>query len=516
MLAYIRANDSLISQGQVYLQFLPSGQPVQLTHDPRMKLSPQFSPDSSQISYSVVQPWETWEVPILGGEPHLLLPNSSSLSWIEGGKKFLFSEIKEGLHMAVVTTDESRGNSRDVYVPKGERSMAHHSYLSPDGQWVLIVEMDNRGDLESCRVVSFQHSDQARVVGPPNRPCISGAWSPDGKWMYLNVATDGFHIWRQRFAGGEPEQITFGPTTQEGIAMAADGKSLITSVGSRDYTVWLHDKNGDQQFSTESATWSPSFSADGSRLYFFMRGNSDGGSLFVKDLASGKVDNVLPGYDIDAYSISRDGKRVVFAREDSSGHSNLWIATTDHRSSPVHIPSAVTEDSPAFLPGGDIMFRAIEGNFSFLYRMKPDGTDRHKITPDRVLDPLSVSTDGRWFVASTSNPDPEYPAVTKAFAVDGSGSVQLCLPYCSFTWDTTGKFVYVSHPTVHEGSYILPVSPETGLPKLPLKGFVNAADIAAARPIAIVDWEISSAVGSSLQAYTKKNTRRNLYRIPLP
>jgi hypothetical protein len=36
--------------------------------------------------------------------------------------------------MVMVTSDEGRGNSRDVYVPAGDRSMAHHSYLSPDGQ----------------------------------------------------------------------------------------------------------------------------------------------------------------------------------------------------------------------------------------------------------------------------------------------------------------------------------------------------------------------------------------------
>lgn len=117
---------------------LPSGEPVQLTHDGKFKLSPSFSPDNSRIVFSVVEPWDTWEVPVLGGEPRLMLPNSSSLTWIDGGRRLLFSEIKEGLHMAVVATDENRGNSRDVYVPDGERSMAHHSYLSQmeNGYWL--------------------------------------------------------------------------------------------------------------------------------------------------------------------------------------------------------------------------------------------------------------------------------------------------------------------------------------------------------------------------------------------
>ena len=88
-----------------------------------------------------------WEVPVLGGEPHIMLPNASSLTWIERGKRLLFSEIKEGLHMVVVTTDLGRGQRREVYAPPGDRSMAHHSYLSPDRRWVLVVEMDNRGNI---------------------------------------------------------------------------------------------------------------------------------------------------------------------------------------------------------------------------------------------------------------------------------------------------------------------------------------------------------------------------------
>jgi hypothetical protein len=117
MLAFIRGSDSLMGRGQVYVKLLPSGEPVQLTNDDALKMAPSFSPDGSNIVYSIIDPWDTWEASALGGNPHLLLPNSSSLTWIEQGKRLLFSEIREGVHLVVVTTDESRGNRRDVYVP---------------------------------------------------------------------------------------------------------------------------------------------------------------------------------------------------------------------------------------------------------------------------------------------------------------------------------------------------------------------------------------------------------------
>jgi predicted Ser/Thr protein kinase len=133
MLAFIRGGDTFFGPGQVYVKFLPGGTPVQLTHDATDKMAPAFSPDGSRVVYGTVFPWDTWEVPVLGGEPKVLLPNASSLSWIGGTNRVLFSEIKTGIHMGLVTADEGRGNSRDVYVPTGERSMVHHSYLSPVG-----------------------------------------------------------------------------------------------------------------------------------------------------------------------------------------------------------------------------------------------------------------------------------------------------------------------------------------------------------------------------------------------
>ena len=60
------------------------------------------------------------------------------------------------------------------------------------------------------------------------------------------VGAFGFHIWRQAFPNGSPEQVTSGPSEEEGIAMAPDGKSFITSVGLATSTVWVHDGKGDR------------------------------------------------------------------------------------------------------------------------------------------------------------------------------------------------------------------------------------------------------------------------------
>ena len=54
---------------------------------------------------------------------------------------------------------------------------------------------------------------------------------------------------------------------------------------------------------------------------------------------------------------------------------------------------------------------------------------------------------------------------------------------------------------------------DSGLPKIPSTGFGKKEDLANAKTI---PWHVESALNPSIYAYTRVNTRRNLYRIPLP
>ncbi len=63
------------------------------------------------------------------------------------------------------------------YDPPVERGMAHHSYLSPDGQWVLIVEMNSQGVLDACRVVPFSGVARCTSSGRPT-VCVRQVHGP--------------------------------------------------------------------------------------------------------------------------------------------------------------------------------------------------------------------------------------------------------------------------------------------------------------------------------------------------
>src|SRR5205823_5531937 len=156
----------------------------------------------------------------------------------------MFSEVETGAHMGVVTATQTRSEYRRIYFPEDERGMAHFSFASPDRQWILVAEMNPAW--QPCRLIPMAGGRGGRRVGPPGK-CTAAAWSPNGKWMYFSVEADGAsHLWRQRFPDGDPEQMTHGPTEEAGLAVAADGRSLITSVGMRQSALWIHDDRGDR------------------------------------------------------------------------------------------------------------------------------------------------------------------------------------------------------------------------------------------------------------------------------
>jgi eukaryotic-like serine/threonine-protein kinase len=525
LLAFIRGEDTFFGTGDIYVKLLPSGEPIRLTHDSRIKLSPAFSPDGTQISYSVVDPWDVWQVPVMGGDPQLMLKNASSMTWIEQGKRLLFSELRSGLHMCVVTTDEARGQKRDVYVPRGDRSMAHHSYLSPDGKHLLVVQMDEHGRLTPCRLADFNGNGEAREVGPSEASCTTAAWSPDGKWMYMSSNKGGhYHIWRQRFGKTEAEQVTNGPTEEEGIAMERDGKSFLTSVGMTSASVWVHDGKEERQVSPEGTTFKSTLTGDGTKLFYLKRQEgSNQAELWITDLTNWKSERVLPGYTIESgsdsnnYSVTKDGQRVVFTRKDEKGVLRLWIAAIDHRNAPEAIPSQGNEDSPGFLPNGDIIYRTNENGKSYVYTQKADGTGKRKIIDDPILELGPLSPDGRWTsVLRRDDKDLEHPYRTTAYPNEGGQPVVLCQTFCFVRWSEDGKYLEISLETsAGFRTTLLPVKQGSALPDTPKDGFGEEVGAKAPEKGIVLKRWTDSMVSGEKYSYTETKVSRNIYRVPI-
>jgi len=482
MLTFVRGNSTFVAPGEIYVKILPSGDPVQLTHDDLAKMSPVFSPDGSRIAYTTVMGfnWDSWVVPVLAGQPQRWLQNASGLVWVDP-KHLMFSEIRSGEHMALVTSTEFRADSRDIYVPRHERGMAHRSYLSPDGKWALLAEMDN-GEWLPCRAVPFAAGSAGKQVGLPDAPCTSAAWSPDGRWIYLSLhGKDNFHIWRQRFPDGQAEQITSGPTEEEGIAVAPDGRSLITSVGMRQRVVSIHSENVDRQVSLEGYAYMPSLSPDGQKIYYrILKGGTSpflgASELWMADTASGRNEPLFAGFAVTGYNISRDGRRVLFSAMDSEVKSRVWLAPTDRSSAPRQVPG-VEGDMPYFGPPGELVFHSIEGNASFAYRVHEDGTGKQKLSPLEITQVQGFSPDGQLVIAFSRTNRGKPNAGTNAFPTSGGPPIPIMDGICILRWQPDGRLLYLSVSTgmntalATGRTYVIPLASGKLLPTIPLDGF---------------------------------------------
>jgi Tol biopolymer transport system component len=347
--------------------------------------------------------------------------------------------------------------------------------------------------------------------------------------MYLNTNSGGaFHIWRQRFPNGRIEQVTSGPTEEEGIAVAPDGESVVTAVGMRRSTVWLHESRGDRMLTSEATAaladprnGSP-FSTDGKKLYYVVRGSPGRevitdravGELRELDLKSGTAQPILPGFSITDFSLSPDGEQIAFTTLDENSSLNIWVAPLDGSSTPRRLQSSA--EHPRFT-----------SDFIYYIKRTPSGSYAHRIRSDGSGDQQIWSEN---IVTLATSPDGRHLAVTLPIEKGGEWNLELVdwvqkkvQPVCKdgmVYWSDDGRSLYVfggfGKGNKAAPTYLISLPVGRGVPELPAAGVSNIAQLVALKNArTIAGHAVAAGRTPDTYAYVKETVQRDLYRIPL-
>jgi serine/threonine protein kinase/Tol biopolymer transport system component len=544
MLTFLRGPSTFYGPAEAYVKVLPDGEPMALTRDGQRKMSPVFSPDGSRIAYTQrddAGAWDTWVVPVLGGAPRMWLANASGLTWI-APDRVLFSEIATGIHMGLVTAEDDRAGSRQIYLPPDPRGMAHRSALAPDGKWMLAAEMET-GEWLPCRLLPFDGSSSGRRVGPDGQ-CTHAEWSPDGRWMYFSSNARGrFQLWRQRFRDGEaasqPESLTAGPLEVEGLAVAPDGSFALTSVGGRQSSVTVMDAGEEHPIGGEGYVFldanshfgfSRPFSSDGARLFYQRRreasratpgGGEFTGELWSADLRTGQKEQLLPGREVYGYDVAPDDSQVIAGVVAPDGRPEVWSVPLDRRHPPQRLELSAAW-SPWFGPAGELFFRASDsGGRDFVFAWTgPDSAPR-QVGDTAIQELAGVSPDGEWLIAVLPVDEGRSFGQLVALRRGGGAPLAICAN-CYLSWAPGGRYLAIFVYTAdHRGmdvvrTVLIELPEGRSLPAFPEGGVSRHEDLLS---LPGVLWTKSGRIypgpRPDLFAYAEETVQRNIFRIPL-
>jgi Tol biopolymer transport system component/tRNA A-37 threonylcarbamoyl transferase component Bud32 len=526
---------------QLYVKQLPAGEAVQLTNTPTGKATPTFSPDGSRIAFTATDgnfDWSTDVVSVNGGSVTKVLPNASGLSWLDNGR-VLFSETRGGVHMGIRSSSPARDDQRDVYWPASSVGMAHRSAASPDQKWVLLAEMDN-GVWTPCRLVPIDGSTAGRRVGPADAQCTYAAWAPRGRWMYFTAnAGDGYHVWRQRFPGGKPEELTHGPTEEEGIALEPGGKSFLTAAGVRLNSIHVLDGVGEQKINDEGFALQPQATRDGQRVFFLSLtgGSGEGyqfGKLVAVTLASMAREQILPEHLGVQFDLSSDDRTILLVSgSDDPAKRGIWVAPLDRSAAPRRVFEGNT-DRAYFDPAGNIYFPQIENRERFLHRLRaPDYVTNERVADDHLFYVFSISPNGEWVIAIApfaASAGGQLVAISThglptrvlcSFCSGGGGPAR-ALNAPSMSWTRDGRLLLVSGQSIAHAltgppiTIAIPVPSGQPLPDLPAGGVSTVEDLLKiAGAYTIPKQNVLPGASPTQLFFYESTVVRNLYRVLL-
>ncbi len=347
LIAYVNGNpywrtSANVSGASIWMLSADGGEPIQVTTEERLNVSPEWLPDSRHLLFVSNRdgPRGIYVVEVDRDGPRdqpRSVPGSSdphSISISADGRRLAYSKFSAAQNVWSIAIPRSGTISiRDaVPVTTGNQIIENHG-LSPDGQWI-VYDGTRRGNADLYKM-PLEGGDPQLIVNLPD-DAFSPDWSPDGTEIafYGNAIGGTAHVWVVSADGGVPTQLTdFPGTFSQSPRWSPDGLQIAFMSRGPDatgpYEVWLLSRDGvgapwsePVQLTDFGCSW-PTWAPDGQSLV------CDAGVDIARVSGDGTV---LSRYEFSGVGLpmtarpqfSPDGSWIYFLAVEEDGSQGVW------------------------------------------------------------------------------------------------------------------------------------------------------------------------------------------------
>jgi Tol biopolymer transport system component/predicted Ser/Thr protein kinase len=454
--AHIAFDSDASGQSEIYVMLAKGGEPVQITKGHGDKSAPRFSPDGTQILYTIIgepsEPTEVWKIPTLGGNAEKLVSNASCADWSPDGNEIAYAREADRETASIWICDSMGRNPRQIWKSRYE-TIGLVRWSPPDGRWLLCTPEEGP---------SLVSRDGNRVIKLPKEvdPSQDGAeWSRDGKYLFYASRINGIqNIWKASVPDGPPMQVTTGtgddfdplPLPHDSGLMYASGRSERGLWSSKPIGKEAEELLGGGLFST------PNLSHDGKWLAYLdvESEDSEAGALWTMEMESKNRSRISEGNDCFQAVWSRDGKHLAYsALVGPTGQKQYRLFVTKFPEvAPREITRGEFDDYVQDWGPGDktILFsRAIAGKYSL------DSVDLSTLVVTSIAEDFdggSYSADGHWILALPTTGEPERKGIWLLPSSGGEGTKISSVDTPNAKWANNDETVIYSRSGRHSAA----------------------------------------------------------------
>jgi serine/threonine protein kinase/Tol biopolymer transport system component len=421
------ARPSITEPYQVFIRYVESPTPVQLTHGNDGVSPMAWTPDGQRLLLDFNEKPGIWSIARVGGEPEVVVaavpnsrvtavsPDARSLAFIYPG-----ADGRYGIWISSPAGSVPKRYEPDPFSTKDVYNEPKLKF-SPDGKQLLLFINAGRQREEAWLMPFPADASRAPRLIFPDLKSYAGTpaftWMPDSRHIVIAVSVSNDaaqQLWMADTRSGSRYALTSGTLPRYPLTVSPDGRKIIFSESNSNYDVVSVDLSNAAVrplIATERDEMMPAWAANRKVLVFVTDRNGPQEIWLRMPDAADRPLVTARDFPPDTTqwlmgpALSPDADRVVYTKVDQgSGGNHLWISALNGGSPvPLTNDAKATEYPGSWSPDGAwFAYLGYRDGASNLMKVKTTGqAGPVVVSADASSDDNSVpswSPDGKWIV----------------------------------------------------------------------------------------------------------------------